>query len=219
MPASYTKPAADVPAKDSKTSVVVQRRVTVDDPLERMSPGELVRMEFPVHVPNQNFAVISYLAPHTLPASKQCYAIRIYATCGTLDEADRMCKRAQEKGYVDFDLFVVDITQGFFPLPPAQDAEASEVMYPDQVLQDMVVRDQQNRVKNSKRVEDRADHAKGTGATVEGLFEQLVAETAARIAQEWKNSGEEGDFDALSVSVAHEYASGMAAKLKAVGEE
>lgn len=155
------------------------------------SPQELATLEFPVHLPNQNFALISYAGPDTVPAMRNGFGLRIYGTFASFDEADRAASRAQEKGFTLFDLDIVEINHGFFPLPPPRDDDIPEVGYCNDRLAAIMQGHKDHLEKGNKRVEERAEREADT-RTSEEVFQDMVLESAQKLFDEWKKSGRKG---------------------------
>lgn len=191
---------------------VTQRRITVDNPLDRMSPEEFMAMPFPVPTPGQSYAIISYVAQHTVPKTPGWTAMRIYCTCGSLEEAERICVTARSKGFQDVDLFIVKISDGFFPMPPPADASAAELVYDDAVLSRIMSKDQQRRSTASNRVQERADGPTDT-TSVEKVFEECVTEVATALFEDWRAEGLVSVPDPSEL--ARQYSAGMAKRITA----
>lgn len=119
------------------------------------SGGDLLVEEFPVNIPNQNYALISYLGPKTLP-SASWFGLRIYGTFSTMDEANRAATKARDKGFTNWDLFVVDICHGFFPMPPPCESAITDVQYDSEVLTKLMKQDQKDVNDAKERVASRA---------------------------------------------------------------
>jgi len=194
---------------------VTQRRVTVTNPLDTMTPEELLRAPFPVDTGKHEFAIISYVGPRTTPKTPGWMGVRIYCTCPSFEEAERICKKAQERGFSHFDLFIVAIGEGFFPLPPPPDAAIANLCYSDEVLNELVVRDQRDREEASKKVEARASEDM-TVSSVNEAFDKCVSDTALRLFEDWKASGQPDDAETVSTKLAGELTRGMADKIKAM---
>jgi len=165
-------------------SYVTRRRVECTS---KHTPSELITLDFPVNLPNQNYAIISYVAEHTKP-SASWWGMRIYCTCATTDEAERIVEKARSNGYTEFDLFIVDIAHGFFPMPPPDDADIANLKYSDDILNEIMVGDQGSRVASSKQVMSRAE-AELAKTTVEDEFKRQVHIEALELFEEWKQGG------------------------------
>ena len=117
--------------------------------------NEILDEDFPVNIPNQSFALISYLGPKTNP-SASWYGLRIYGTFSTIDEATRAAKTARDRGFNSWDLFIVDIFHGFFPMPPPCDSAITDVQYHSDILTQLMQKDRDDMNESSKRVAQRA---------------------------------------------------------------
>jgi len=175
-----------------------------------MSPEEFMAMPFPVPTPGHQYAIISYVAPYTVPKTPGWMAVRIYCTAGSLEEAERVCATATAKGFNDVDLFIVKIADGFFPMPPPADAAAAELVYDDTVLSSIMQADQGRRSAASDRVQDRADCPPDT-TSVEKVFEECVTEVATSLFRDWQTNGCISNTD--PVELAREYAACMAKRI------
>ena len=133
---------------------LVSRRVMA--PVNTTTPEDLLDEEFPVNIPNQNYALLSYLGPKTIP-SASWFGLRIYGTFSTIEEANRAARKAKERHFNSFDLFVVDICHGFFPLPPPCDSAINEIQYSSDVLGQLMRQDQEHMDSANTRVGQRAD--------------------------------------------------------------
>jgi hypothetical protein len=142
-------------------------------------------MKFPVDIPNQNFALISYVGPNTKP-NCGTFAIRIYGTFLTFDEADKVASKAQEYGYDLFDLEIVDIGHGFIPLPPPVDQKINKVIYDKQInLTKLMTEHKENMLRQSRMLNERADADHDLRSPVE-VFEEMVTKGAIKLFNEWK---------------------------------
>lgn len=151
------------------------------------NPEELATMPFPVNTVNQNWAIISFVGPETAPRSKD-WALRIYGTYASLSEAEADCKKALEAGYDLFDLDIVDISHGFFPIPPPSDREVGAVDYGNDRLNEIMGEHKQTMLDRDERVAARAEAEVDTRSPVE-VFESMVTENALRLFKEWKAAG------------------------------
>lgn len=163
------------------------------------SPSELITLEFPVNLPNQNYAIISYVAGHTNP-SASWWGMRIYCTCATIDEAERIVEKARDNGYTEFDLFIVDIAHGFFPMPPPDDADIAKLVYSDDVLQQIMVGDQGSRIASSRQVMSRAEAELGK-STVADEFERQVTQRAMQLFHDWQQQGKPDDLQTIKTKL------------------
>ena len=125
-------------------------------PINTTNPEDLLDEEFPVKIPNQNYALLSYLGPKTTP-SASWFGLRIYGTFATIEEANKAARKAKERDFNSFDLFVVDICHGFFPLPPPCDSDINEIQYSTDVLAQLMRQDQEHMDSANRRVGERAD--------------------------------------------------------------
>ena len=142
---------------------------------------DLLTEEFPVNIPNQSFALLSYLGPKTKP-STSWYGLRIYGTFATLDEANRAAMKARERGFKSLDLFVVDICHGFFPMPPPCESSIADVQYDSDVL-GKLMRQEQNDAKDAcARVANRAAGAMEVKSSSELINEMAL--TAVEVFQQ-----------------------------------
>jgi ElaB/YqjD/DUF883 family membrane-anchored ribosome-binding protein len=162
---------------------------------ELLSPAEMATMQFPVSLPNQRFALISCVGPSTKPKCAHL-ALRIYGTFCTFEEAERAAETAVKKGYNLFDLDIVEIDQGFFPLPPPGDAE-TDVKYADDTLNAIMKSHSDSIEERKTRVRERAEQKLDTRTSAE-VFGDLVTQEARRLFDEWKSTGSsERDSDEL----------------------
>jgi hypothetical protein len=173
-------------ASNSKTggNFVTRHRSLVDI---KETPEQLAKLPFPVSIPNQNFALISYVGPNTKPMCDE-WAIRIYGTFGTFSEACEAADEAQECGYNYFDLDVVDIAHGFFPMPPPSDADIDVLKYKQEKLNTLLGKHKNKMMQGSEQVSGRAEGKADTRSVVE-VFDKMVATEAIRLFKEWKNNG------------------------------
>lgn len=138
---------------------------------------DLLTEEFPINIPNQSYALISYLGPDTLP-SASWFGLRIYGTFATMDEANRAATKARDKGFTNWDLFVVDICHGFFPMPPPCESAITDVQYDSEVLTKLMKRDQQDVNDAKERVASRASgevYVKSASDTINELADTALA--------------------------------------------
>jgi hypothetical protein len=87
-----------------------------------LTPEELATLPFPVQLRGQNYALISCVAPPGWGTKRTAntLAMRIYGTFETTEQAQTVMKRAMSLGFTFFDLHIVDLSLGFFPLPPPE---------------------------------------------------------------------------------------------------
>lgn len=158
------------------------------------SPGDLLTEEFPVNIPNQNYALLSYLGPATQP-SGSWFGLRIYGTFASVEEANRAADKARQRGYNHWDLFVVDIHHGFFPMPPPCDSSIADVQYTSDVLTKLMRRDQDEVKESNDRVTQRAEEEVEVKSSTELLTE--MAESAVAVCNQSSEASKEGLIDAL----------------------
>jgi hypothetical protein len=152
------------------------------------TPSQLAVLPFPVNIPNQQWALISCVGPHSKP-SCDFLALRIYGTFASFDEADDAATKAQNEGYDLFDLDIVDIGHGFFPLPPPNDDSIGDgVTYKDDVLQQLMSQHKSILQDKNDRMHRRAD-AKVDARPPIDVFDDMVAKESMRLFTEWKQSG------------------------------
>jgi hypothetical protein len=178
--------ARDVPGEPYR-QVITKERTTVNTEHTGL---ELARLPFPVHLRNQQFALVTYVGPETIPASGG-FALRIYGTFATKGEAWDCAEKAQQLGYNFFDLDVVDIGEGFFPLPPPADDEL-ELRYPNAKLGAIMENHKAAVNRGSENVCKRADEGgeqKDPTPTRRDAFEALVAAEALSLFKAWKKQG------------------------------
>ena len=150
--------------------------------------AQLATLEFPVHLANQNYAIVSYVGPDTTPKCNEI-GFRVYGTFASLGEAQSVCEKAMSRGFKYFDLDIVDITHGFFPLPPPCDSDV-DLSYHNKGLSTIMDRHKAAAIKQSDRVAARADALKdGACPTVAATIESLAKEQAVRLFEEWKEQG------------------------------
>jgi hypothetical protein len=154
----------------------------------KYSANQLATLPFPVDIRNQNWAIISYVGPNTIPASAK-FSIRIYGTFHSQKEADDACDEAQGQGYTIFDLCVVDIGHGFFPLPPPEDDDVPYVEYADKVLDGLMRKHKSSAMSGNNRITKRSEAELDT-RTPAKAFDDMVTEEAKRLFEEWKEAGE-----------------------------
>jgi hypothetical protein len=145
---------------------------------------ELATLEFPIRLHNQNYAIISYAGPKTKPKCKE-WAIRIYGTFSSLEEANSVAQRAIAKGFDVFDLHIIDIGYGFIPMPPPPDDEIESIVYRDSVLNEIMSRKHTEDVRSNERIQSRLER-KEDNRNVEEVFEDMVAKEALALFKEWK---------------------------------
>lgn len=170
---------------DERPARIVSRHRSVININE--TPSELATLPFPILVPNQNWAIINYVDSDTSPKSKGA-ALRIFGTFASLAEADRVAADAIAAGFTYFDLDIVEICHGHFPLPPPSDDVIGEVKYSNHRIHKLMSDHRDGMNKNSDLVEDRAESANDTRSPVE-VFETMVAKEALRMFKEWKVRG------------------------------
>jgi hypothetical protein len=144
-------------------------------------------MDFPVRIPNQMYMLMSYVADDTVPKCKN-FALRVYGTFASKDEADEVILKARERGYTFFDMFVVDIAHGFFPLPPPKDEDIDEVKYVDECLNNIMGRHKEMLNTSSQKNSTRAD-AELDDRSVVDVFDEMVQRNARNLFLEWKKAG------------------------------
>jgi hypothetical protein len=127
---------------------------------------------FPVSIPNQNFTVISYLGPCTKP-SQPWFGLRIYGTFATEDEAAAAITTAQSKGFTEWDMYIVDTSRGFFPLPPPCDADMMQVEYQNNTLTSLM-RGYLDVVKMSNDRVQRRAQASMDNRSIEEVFNEMA---------------------------------------------
>jgi hypothetical protein len=152
------------------------------------TPSQLAVLPFPVHIPNQQWALISCVGPHSKP-SCDSLALRIYGTFASFDEADDVASKAQDAGYELFDLDIVDIGHGFFPLPPPSDIKIGDGMkYKDDVLQQLMSRHKSILQDKNDRMHQRADAEVDARPPLD-VFDDMVTKESMRLFTEGKLSG------------------------------
>jgi hypothetical protein len=189
---------------------VTKRRTTVS---VKESPTELAELPFPVKIPNQNWALISYVGPETIP---KCggFGVRIYGTFTSKEECDDVANKAFEQGYTYFDLLSVDISHGFFPLPPPPDLEIPDVKYQDENLNAIMSKHKEQLERGSNTVAQRAD-ATGDDRIAGQSYESLVTKEAKQLFAEWKSKGKMDSHARMKKKIAKRYNS----KLEAISQK
>jgi hypothetical protein len=153
------------------------------------TPAQLSVLPFPVKVPNQQWALISCVGPHSHP-SCDFLALRIYGTFASFEEADDAATKAQTAGYDLFDLDIVDISHGFFPLPPPADADIGDgVTYSDKVLQQLMSEHKNILQDKNDRMHVRADEKVDARPPID-VFEDMVTKESMKLFNEWQLKGE-----------------------------
>lgn len=105
------------------------------------TPEEMASLPFPCHPDRQKFAIISCVAPPGWGTKRTAnvLAFRVYGIYETEEEADKQMKKAYGMGYTYFDMFVVDIRDGFIPLPPPTEAGVvPKTFYGNKILEEIM---------------------------------------------------------------------------------
>lgn len=180
-----------------------------------MSPKELAFAKFPVNIPNQNFALISYAGPRTIPANG-IWALRIYGTFATFDEASRVADEAQDEGFDMFDIDIVEINQGFFPMPPPSDEDLDVVKYKDKRMMELMGGHRDKVQDGNAEVIRRADQKTDKVETVADVFDNMVTAEAIRLFKEWKKRGKTERRAVIKEKLNHRFKEQMDAYTKKV---
>jgi len=146
-----------------KSKCNAQRSVPVgfkaEDKTSMFTPRELLDMPFILRDSRQNWAIVSIIGPgYSKNVRISEFAMQICRVCDTKDQADRLCEEAMKSGYDKFDLFVLDISNGFFPLcPPENNSEYETVRYTNQPFLEKIMGNHRNQVaQDFVRVEERS---------------------------------------------------------------
>lgn len=164
--------------------------------------AELAVLDFPVSLRNQNYALLSYVGPNTIPASGG-FAIRIYGTFASYAEAEACAVKAMKNGYNLFDLDIVDIQNGFFPLPPPPDSDV-DLTYSNDKLAKIMQR-HKNAVNNGSRNVVKRAESDEVRETVEQQFESRVTSEALQLFKEWKKKGRADGHKTIKQKVGKRY--------------